>query len=48
MEEEYTYDIPKIIINDTLYGKFQERDMDGVIEEFEEIEVSDDGNPLLN
>lgn len=48
MEEEYTFDIPKIIINDTLYGKFQERDMDGVIEEFEEIEVSNDGNPLLN
>lgn len=48
MEEEYTFDIPKIIISDTLYGKFQERDMDGVIEEFEEIEVSNDGNPLLN
>ena len=47
MEEEVAYDIPKIFINDTLYGKFQERDMDGVIEEFEEIEVSNEGNPLL-
>lgn len=48
MEEEYTFDIPKVIINDTLYGKFQERDIDGVIEEYEEIEVSNSGNPLFN
>lgn len=47
MEEEVVYDIPKIFIGDTLYGKFQERDMDGVIEEYEEIEVSNEGNPLL-
>jgi hypothetical protein len=47
MEEELVYDIPKIFIGDTLYGKFQERDMDGVIEEYEEIEVSNEGNPLL-
>ena len=47
MEEEVVYDIPKMFIGDTLYGKFQERDMDGVIEEYEEIEVSNEGNPLL-
>jgi hypothetical protein len=47
MEEEVTYDIPKIFIGDTMYGKFQERDMDGVIEEYEELEFSNDGNPLL-
>jgi hypothetical protein len=47
MEEEVTYDIPKIFIGDIMYGKFQERDMDGVIEEYEELELSNDGNPLL-
>jgi hypothetical protein len=47
MEEDVTYDIPKMFINDVIYGKFQERDMDGVIEEYEEIEVSNEGNPLL-
>jgi hypothetical protein len=47
MEEEVVYDIPKLFIGDTVYGKFQERDMDGVIEEYEEIEVSNEGNPLL-
>lgn len=41
MEDELVYVFPKILINDTLYGKFQDRDIDGIIEEYEEVEVQD-------
>ena len=39
MEQEVTYDIPRIIINDKLCGKFQDRDVEGVITEYEEYET---------
>jgi uncharacterized protein YeeX (DUF496 family) len=41
MEEEYVYDFPKMFINGEILGKFQDRDIDGVIEDFEEIEITD-------
>ena len=40
MEEEYVYDFPKMIINGEILGKFQDRDVDGVIEDFEEVEIT--------
>lgn len=39
MEDVIRYNFPKLIIDGHLYGKFQDRDIEGVIEEFEEIEV---------
>jgi hypothetical protein len=39
MEDIVRYNFPKLIIDGHLYGKFQDRDIEGVIEEFEEIEV---------
>lgn len=39
MEEEKVFDFPKMVMNETLYGKFQERDIDGIIEEYEEVEA---------
>jgi uncharacterized protein YeeX (DUF496 family) len=39
METEYIYDFPKMVIDGKLLGKFQDRDIDGVIAEFEEEEV---------
>lgn len=47
MEDELIYDFPKILLNDEVYGKFQDRDIDGIIEEYEEVEIKNSGNPLL-
>ena len=49
LEDTIVYNIPKILIDDTIYGDFQDRDIKGVIEEYDEIEVqtSTSGNKLL-
>jgi hypothetical protein len=47
MEEEVVFDFPKMFLNGKIYGKFQDRDIDGVIEEFEEFEVEESHNSLL-
>ena len=39
MEKEVTYDIPRIIIDDKLCGKFQDRDIEGVVTDYEEYET---------
>lgn len=39
MEDTIVYDFPKIILDGEIYGKFQDRDVEGIIEEFEEVEV---------
>lgn len=41
MEESFVYDFPKIIIDGNLYAKLQDRDIDGIIEDFEEVEVTE-------
>lgn len=47
-EEEYVYDFPKILINNEVYGKFQDRDIDGIIEDFVEKEIEEStGNGLF-
>ena len=38
-EDEYVYDIPRILIGGKICGKFQDRDVEGVITEFEEFET---------
>ena len=49
MEEIEVYNFPKIFIAGQIYGKFQDRDIEGVIESYEEIEVqtSASSNKLL-
>lgn len=39
MEESFVYDFPKIIIDGKLYAKLQDRDIDGIIEDYEEVEI---------
>ena len=41
MEESYVYDIPKILINGQVYAKLQDRDIDGIIEDYEEVEITE-------
>lgn len=38
-EDEYVYDIPRILIGGKMCGKFQDRDVEGVITDFEEFET---------
>jgi len=38
-EDEYVYDIPRILIGGKICGKFQDRDVEGVITDFEEFET---------
>ena len=38
-EDEYVFDIPRILIGGKICGKFQDRDVEGVITEFEEFET---------
>ena len=38
-EDEYVYDIPRILIGGKICGKFQDRDVEGVITNFEEFET---------
>lgn len=38
MEDVVSYDIPKMVIDDRIIGKFQDRDIQGIILEHEEIE----------
>ena len=38
-EDEYVYDIPRILIGGNICGKFQDRDVEGVITDFEEFET---------
>lgn len=41
MEESYVYDFPKIIIGGEMYAKLQDRDIDGIIEDYEEVEITE-------
>ena len=45
-EDEYVYDIPKILIGGKICGKFQDRDVEGVVTEFEEFETEQAKNIL--
>ena len=38
-EDEYVYDIPRLTIGGKICGKFQDRDVEGVVTEFEEFET---------
>lgn len=38
-EDEYVYDIPRLMIGGKICGKFQDRDVEGVVTEFEEFET---------
>ena len=38
-EDEYVYDIPRILIGGKICGKFQDRDVEGVVTGFEEFET---------
>ena len=44
MEETVTYNLPKLFIGGEIVGKFQDRDIEGVIADWEEAEL-DTGNP---
>lgn len=39
MEDVVTYDIPRVLIADKLCGKFQDRDIEGVVTDYEEYET---------
>ena len=41
MEESYVYDFPKILIDGEIYAKLQDRDIDGIIEDYEEVEITE-------
>ena len=41
MEESYVYDFPKILIDGEVYAKLQDRDIDGIIEDYEEVEITE-------
>ena len=45
-EDEYVYDIPRILIGGKICGKFQDRDVEGVVTEFEEFETEQAKNIL--
>ena len=45
-EDEYVYDIPRILIGGKICGKFQDRDVEGVITDFEEFETEQAKNTL--
>lgn len=47
MEEEIVFDFPKMFLDGKIYGKFQDRDIDGVVEDYEEFEVEESNNSLL-
>ena len=38
-EDEYVFDIPRVLIGGKICGKFQDRDVEGVITDFEEFET---------
>lgn len=39
MEDVLSYEFPKIFIDGQIRGKFQDRDIEGIIEDFEEVDV---------
>ena len=45
-EDEYVYDIPRILIGGKICGKFQDRDGEGGVTEFEEFETEQAKNIL--
>ena len=45
-EDEYVYDIPRLMIGGKICGKFQDRDVEGVVTEFEEFETEQAKNSL--
>ena len=45
-EDEYVYDIPRILIGGKICGKFQDRDVEGIVTEFEEFETEQAKNIL--
>ena len=47
MEEEFVYDFPRMFLDGEMYGKFQDRDIDGIITDFEEVEVEKPHSSLL-
>lgn len=47
MEEEFVYDFPRMFLDGEMYGKFQDRDIDGIITDFEEVEVEKSHSSLL-
>lgn len=47
MEDEIVYDIPKLVVDGKLIGKFQDRDIEGVITDFEEVEVESQEESLI-
>ena len=44
MKDVLVYDFPKIFIGGQLYAKLQERDIEGVIEDYEEVEIETASN----
>lgn len=44
MKDVLVYDFPKIFIGGQLYAKLQERDIEGVIEDYEEVEIETTSN----
>lgn len=47
MEEEIVFDIPKLLIDGKLVGKFQDRDVEGVITDFDEFETEKPKETLI-
>jgi uncharacterized protein YeeX (DUF496 family) len=47
MEESYVYDFPKILIDGQVYAKLQDRDIDGIIEDYEEVEITESESDSL-
>ena len=47
MEQHIEFKIPKLLIDDKLVGKFTDRDIEGVVEEYEEVETEKAKEALL-
>lgn len=47
MEETIEFKFPKLVLDGKLVGKFQDRDVEGIIEEYEEVETEQAKKPLL-
>lgn len=47
MEEHIEFQIPKMLIDGKLVGKFNDRDIEGIIEEYEEFETEKAKEALL-
>ena len=47
MEQHIEFKIPKLLIDDKLVGKFTDRDVEGIVEEYEEVETEKAKEALL-